>query len=51
MSTSLNPYQTYILRRNWAITHNTWEFYEHWHKRMVIYNKLANLVKKRTVIN
>ena len=50
MLTNLNPYLVYILKRDWTITHNTWEFYEHWQKRMLIYNKLANLVKKRSVI-
>lgn len=50
MSISLNPYQIYILRRDWMITHNTMEYHEHWRKRMVIYNKLARLIKKRSVI-
>lgn len=50
MLKSLNAYQIYILRRDWAITHNTWEFYKHWRKRMDIYNKLAKLIKKRSVV-
>ena len=50
MLTNLNPYLVYILKRDWTITHNTWEFYEHWKRRMIIYNKLARLVKKRSVI-
>ena len=45
-----NPYILYVLRRDWWITHHSMEFYGHWKQRMNIYNKLANMIKKRSVI-